>query len=155
MKNSIKKNNVITYTISRIVERNPLKILGKEYRIKINYRNIDLAELNVENSEIEITLSNRYKGKDNKKILNLAIEKLYESIAPNEIERAMEKTRIMLGYAPEDYKIEKMKNTYGKCVKNIITINPYIVKFSREIIDSIVIKEFLKIKSRPINFQVA
>ena len=128
------------------IERNPLKILGKEFKMKINYRNIDLAELNVENSEIKITLSNKFKGKDNKKVLNLAIDKLYESIAEKEIERSMEKTRILLGYAPEDYKIEKMKNTYGKCVKNIITINPEVVKFNRKTIDKIVMEQFLKLK---------
>ncbi len=128
------------------IERNPVKILGKEYKIKINYSNIKVAELNVEKSEIKITLSNRYKRKDNKKVLSLAIDKLYESIAPIEIERSMEKNRILLGYAPEDYKIEKMQNSYGKCTKNIITINPEIVKFSRDTIDKIVLEQFLKLK---------
>ena len=128
------------------IERNPIKILGKEYRIKINYKNINVAELNVEKNDIKISLSNKYKGRNNKKVLTLAIDKLYESIAPNEIERAMEKTRILLGYAPEDYKIEKMQNSYAKCVKNIITINPEIVKFDRKTIDKIVLEQFLKIK---------
>ena len=41
----------------------------------------------------------------NKEILDLAIEKMYEQIANVEIERAMEKTRIMLGFAPEEYEI--------------------------------------------------
>ena len=77
----------------------------------------------------------------------MAIDKLYESIAVKEVERAMEKTRILLGYAPEDYKIEKMNNAYGKCVKNVITINPEIVKFDRKIIDRIVLEQYLKIKT--------
>ncbi len=130
------------------IERNPLKILGRNYKIKINYKNIRMAELNVEDSQIIVTLSNKYKGKDNKKILNLAIDKLYESIAEKEVELSMEKARILLGYAPEDYKIEKMKNSYGKCEKNIITINPEIVKFKRETIDKIIMEQYLKIKTK-------
>ncbi len=133
------------------IERNPIKILGKEYKIKIQYKNIKLAELDVEESKIIITLGNIYKRKDNKKVLKLAIDKLYESIAPNEIERAMEKTRILLGYAPEDYKIEKMQNLYAKCIKNIIIINPEIVKFNRETIDKIILEQFLKLKKKRAN----
>ena len=128
------------------ISRNPVKILGKEYKIKINYKKTKVAELNVEQNEIQISLSNKYKGKDNKKVLSLAIDKLYESIAVKEVERAMEKTRIMLGYAPEDYKIEKIEHDYAKCEKNVITINPEIVKFNRNTIDKIVLEQFLKIK---------
>ncbi len=136
------------------IERNPVKILGREYRIKINYKNINVAELNVEENDIKITLSNTYKRKDNKKVLTLAIDKLYESIAPAEIERAMEKTRILLGYAPEDYKIAKIKNAYAKCTKNIITINPEIVKFNRKTIDKIILEQFLKIRKSCIKKRV-
>ena len=35
---------------------------------------------------------------------------MYEQIANNEIENIMEKTRKMLGIAPEEYKIAKMKD---------------------------------------------
>ena len=107
-----------------------------------------MAELTIEKEDIKITLSNKYKGKDNKKILNLAIDKLYRSLAEKEIERSMEKYRIMLGYAPEDYKIEKLKNSYARCLKNFITINPSIVKFDRDTIDRIILEQYLKIKRR-------
>ena len=70
----------------------------------------------------------------NKEILDLAIEKMYEQIANVEIERAMEKTRIMLGFAPEEYEIAKMK-TLGTCKERKITINPEIVKYNRKVID--------------------
>ena len=65
--------------------------------------------LDVEDDTIKLTLQNKYKKMNNTQMLDLAIEKMYESIAKVEIERAMEKTRIMLGFAPEDYKIEKLK----------------------------------------------
>ena len=125
---------------------NTLRILGKDYRVKINYKNIDLTELTVGKSEIQINLSNKLKGKNHAKIITLAIGKLYKNLAIREIERAMEKMRILLGYAPEDYKIARMENNYGKCVKNIITINPEVVQFKRETIDRIVLEQYLKLK---------
>lgn len=63
------------------------------------------------------------------------------------MERAMEKTRILLGFAPEDYKLEKMNNTLGKCMQDkTIVINPEIVKYKQEIIDYIVLHEFCHLK---------
>ena len=53
---------------------------------------------------------------------------MYEQIANVEIERAMEKTRIMLGFAPEEYKIVKI-DTLGICKNKKITINPEVVKY--------------------------
>ncbi len=81
----------------------------------------------------------------NKEILDLAIEKMYEQIANVEIERAMEKTRIMLGFAPEEYEIAKMK-TLGTCKERKITINPEIVKYNRKVIDYVVFTSILSLK---------
>ena len=58
----------------------------------------------------------------NSEVLDLAIEKLYEQVANTEIERAMEKTRVMLGFAPEEYEIVKMR-VMGKCENSKIMIN--------------------------------
>ena len=59
----------------------------------------------------------------------------------------MEKARILLGFAPEDYKIQKMKNTLGKCTQDkTIILNPEIVKYSKSIIDYIVIHQFCHLK---------
>mgnify|MGYP002311886476 CR=1 FL=1 len=99
------KNNDI-----KVIERHPVKVLGNDYRVKIVYKNVKIAMLDVEDDTIKLTLQNKYKKMNNTQMLDLAIEKMYESIAKVEIERAMEKTRIMLGFAPEDYKIEKLKN---------------------------------------------
>ena len=97
------KNNDI-----KVIERHPVKVLGNDYRVKIVYKNVKIAMLDVEDDTIKLTLQNKYKKMNNTQMLDLAIEKMYESIAKVEIERAMEKTRIMLGFAPEDYKIEKL-----------------------------------------------
>ena len=71
---------------------------------------------------------------------------MYEQIAKVEVERAMEKTRILLGFAPEDYEIKKMSDTFGKCKNNKITINPEIVKYERDIIDYIVLHQYCHLK---------
>ena len=129
-----------------------VKILGKNCDVKIIYKNIKVPNINLEENIIEIELPNKYKKVNKDELVNVLVEKIYKVIAEREIERAMEKTRILLGYAPEDFKIEKMKNTLGKCSEDkVITINPEIVKYKKEIIDYIVLHEFihLKYKRRP------
>ena len=39
----------------------------------------------------------------------LLIEKMYDQIAEKEIETSMEKMRLMMGTAPEDFEIKRMK----------------------------------------------
>ena len=135
------KNNDI-----KVIERHPVKVLGNDYRVKIVYKNVKIAMLDVEDDTIKLTLQNKYKKMNNTQMLDLAIEKMYESIAKVEIERAMEKTRILLGFAPEDYEIRKMSDQFGRCEENKITINPEIVKYDREIIDYIVLHEYCHLK---------
>ena len=152
--NLVKKNIQIKRTVETSIERHPVPILGIDYKVKIVYKNVKMPELDLENKTIKISLPNRYKKTDNQEILDLAIEKLYEQIAKVEIERAMEKTRIMLGFAPEDYKIQNMKKEIGRCIDNKITINPKIVMFHRDVIDFIVLHEYchLKYKNHTKNF---
>lgn len=128
------------------LERHPVPVLGVDYKVKIEYKNIKIAELDVENKIIKISLPNKYKKTANKYILDLAIEKMYEQIAKVEIERAMEKARINLGFAPEDYEIKKLKNRIGICEESKITINPDIVKFHRNLIDYVVIHQYCHLK---------
>ena len=141
-----RKINVKVQTNTSI-ERHPVPVLGIDYKVKIEYKNIKITELDVEKKTIKISLPNRYKKMDNKEILDLAIEKMYEQIAKVEIERAMEKTRIMLGFAPEEYEIKKMKNL-GACKDNKITINPEIVMYNRKVIDYVVLHQYCHLKHK-------
>ena len=100
----------------------------------------------IEDKIIKISLPNKYKKANNERILDIAIDKMYEQIAKVEVERAMEKTRILLGFAPEDYEIRKMNEELGRCEENKITINPEIVKYDREVIDYIVLHEYCHLK---------
>ena len=113
MKIMTKKIN-FKITIEDSIERHPVPVLGTDYKVKIVYKNVKVAELDVEDKLIKISLPNKHKKENNEKILDLAIEKMYEQIANVEIERAMEKTRIMLGFAPEEYEIAKI-DTLGAC----------------------------------------
>ena len=142
----IRKNINIKNTDTIVIERHPVPVLGIDYRVKITYKNIKVAELNIENKTIKISLPNKYKRTNNKVILDLAIEKMYEQIAKVEIENVMEKMRIMLGFAPEDYEIKKLKNKLGKCENQKITINPEIVKYSRKIIEYVVLHQYCHLK---------
>lgn len=133
-------------TIEEVAERHPVPVLGTDYKVKIVYKNIKFAELDVEDKIIKISLPNKYKKENKEKILDIAIDKMYEQIAKVEVERAMEKTRILLGFAPEDYEIKKMNNSFGKCEDNKITINPEIVKHDRNMIDYIVLHQYCHLK---------
>lgn len=143
--NIVKKQVNLKRNIKSKLERHPVPILGKDYRVKIIYKNTKIIELDVDGKNIIISLPNQYKKVENTNVLDLAIDKMYEQIAKVEIERAMEKTRIMLGFAPEEYEIEKIKSL-GKCENGKITIHPEIVKYRREIIDYIVLHQYCHLK---------
>ncbi len=145
--NLVKRKINIKTATNNSIERHPVPILGIDYKVKIIYKNIKITELDVENKTIKISLPNIYKKIDNKEILDLAIDKMYEQIAKVEIERAMEKTRIMLGFAPEEYEIKKMK-TLGTCKNNKISIHPEIVKYNRKVIDYVVLHQYCHLKHK-------
>ena len=152
--NKVKGIMTINRNLVTTLERHPVPVLGTDYKVKIVYKNVKVTELYVDNKLIIISLPNKYKKGSNQEILDLAIEKMYEQIAKVEVERAMEKMRIMLGFAPEDYEIRNMKKELGRCENNKITINPKIVMFHREVIDFIILHEYchLKYKTHTKNF---
>ena len=143
--NIVKRKINVKTSVNSGLERHPVPVLGIDYKVKIVYKNIKITELDVENKTIKISLPNKYKKVANKEILDLAIEKMYEQIANVEIERAMEKTRIMLGFAPEEYEIAKI-DTLGICKDKKITINPDVVKYGRKVIDYVVLHQYCHLK---------
>ena len=143
--NIVRRRTSIKLVVNSSIERHPVPVLGVDYRVKIVYKNIKITELDVEEKTIKISLPNKYKKMSNAAILDLAIEKMYEQIANVEIERAMEKTRIMVGFAPEEFEIKDMK-VFGKYEDNKIMINPQIVKYGRKIIDYVVLHQYCHLK---------
>ena len=124
-----------------------IKILGEDCKVKVNYKNLKKPVLTVEGKNIKITIPNKYKKMDKDEILKCLIEKLYNVIAKKEIEVIMEKLRHNLGFAPEDYKLQRMDDEIAKCTEDkIIIINPDIVIYDREIIEYVVLHEYCHLK---------
>jgi len=104
--------------------------------------------LTVEGKDIKICLPNKYKKLNREEILIKLIEKLYDLVAQTEIESSMERVRKLVGFAPEDFEIKRIENKMGDCIKEkeLIIINPDIVKYDREIIDYIILHQFCHLK---------
>lgn len=154
------KKNIILNTIKEYGEekqkayiRNEIvRILGEDCKVIINYKNLKKPTLTLEGRNLTICLPNKYKKiTDRDEILEQLIGKLYEKIANEELEGTMEKIRQTLKIAPEDYKIEKLPgNTMAKFnfENDTITINPEIVKYSKEEVEFILFHEFCHLKYR-------
>ena len=123
-----------------------VKVLGKEYDFVIKYERVKAPTLNFKNSQIQVILPSKFKNVDSAEVVSILMDKMYEKLAEKEIERAMEKTRILTNIAPEDYKIVKMEKILAKCKEQNITISPEVAMFSRETIDYIVLHEFCHLK---------
>ena len=126
-----------------------VSVLGKSLNLNINYKDINVPSLDIEEKEVNIFLPMRYKKSGTVDIVSAAIQKMYAEIAEIEIANSMEKIRVMLGFAPEDYSIKRLKDTFIRNTKNkTIEINPDIVKYNRKIIETTLIQSFCKLKHR-------
>ena len=123
------------------------QILGKKYELNIYYQEMNSATLNVENGKISIVLPLSFAEEDNTKRIKSMIDKMYYKIAEKEVEISMEKMRKLVGLAPEEYKISKMKGAWGSCSTNKkITINQDLMMYNRNIIDYVVLHEICHLK---------
>ena len=126
-----------------------VSVLGQSLKLNIKYTNISSVELNKKDIEIDLFLPKMYKNIENIDVINMAIQKLYNTIAEIEIEYAMEVARHILKFAPEDYSIKRLADDFYRCSKNKIIVNPDIVRFNREIINTTIIQAFCKTKHKP------
>ena len=131
-----------------------VKIFGVSYDLKVMYKYIKKPNLEIKDKKIQICLPSKYKKVDNKILIDILLDKMYEAIAKKEIENIMEKVRTTLKFAPEDYEIMRIDKTLGKCFADKIIINPDIVKYKKEIVEYIIFHEFchLKIKKHSKKF---
>lgn len=124
-----------------------VSVLGKSLNLNIYYKKINVPELDLGEKDVNIYLPMRYKESGTVDIVSMAIQKMYDEIAQIEIANSMEKIRVILGFAPEDYKIVRMNDSFIKNNKNkTITINPDIVKYNRKIIETTLVQAFCKTK---------
>ena len=127
---------------------NDVKIFGVSYKLDITYKYIKIPKLNIEEKVIKIMLPYKYKKIDNKTIVELLINKMYDAIAEKELDTIMEKVRLTLKFAPEDFEIARIDKTLGKCFRDKIIINPDIVAYKKETIEYIIFHEFCYFKCR-------
>ena len=100
-------------------DKGSIVILGSAHQVRLYYKSQNAPSINIVNRTIEVVLPNKYKKLETTQILKILVDKLYEKVAEQEVERAMEKTRLLLGYAPEDYEIKKLANkTHRENPKN-------------------------------------
>ena len=124
-----------------------ITILGQKFELKVAYKNTTAPELNCQNKEVKIVLPLKYRNKDIRKILNVILNKMYEQIAKKEVETIMEKIRSKLKFAPEDYKIEFLKNTMAKCnTSKEIIVNPYIMRYDIVTVEYMILHEYCHLK---------
>ena len=125
-----------------------VKVLGESYNLIIQYKMVKTPSLSFEGKQILVALPHNFKKMENSEIVETIMNKMYEKLAEKEIERVMEKTRILMGIAPEDYEIQRMRNplTLAKCIDKKIIVNPDIVMYSRETIEYIILHEFCHLK---------
>ena len=125
-----------------------VSILGKSLNLDVKYRNNPIVEIDKEDKKIVLHVPKKYKNMENVHIVNMAIEKMYDEIAEIEIENAMEKIRLILGFAPEDYTIARMKDSFCKVKNKVIMVNPDIVKYSKKVIETTLLGAFCKAQYR-------
>lgn len=124
-----------------------VRLLGENYQVKIRYKNIKAPQLDLEEKEIKITIPNKYKKVEKEDLLKVLIEKMYQTVAQREAERAMEKMRKLLKIAPEDYTVTKMNDRLATCSDDKkITINTNIAMYSEKVIDYVILHQFCHLK---------
>lgn len=131
------------------LDKGSICILGACHQVYLYYKNVNTPTINIINRSIEVVLPNKFKKMESTQIFKILIDKLYEKVAEQEVERAMEKTRILLGYAPEDYEVKKMNSNIIAAFsydEKKIYINSNIAKYDRNVIDYIVLHEFCHLK---------
>ena len=131
------------------VDNGSICILGITYQVHLYYKNAKSPTINLNNRIATVVLPNKYKKMENSQILKILVEKLYDKIAEREIEIIMEKTRLLLGFAPEDYIIKRLENNQmATCLtdEKKIIINPDIVKLDKKAIEYAILHEFCHLK---------
>lgn len=131
------------------IQNKTVKILGKNFALKIIYKNIKLPKLEVIEGFVKIEIPIKYKKMDCTDVIQILLEKMYDRLASEEIENIMEKVRLSTGIAPEDYEIKRMENVIAKFLpESKIIINPDIVRHNKTLIEYIITHEFCHIKYR-------
>jgi len=133
--------------LKEYVDGEKFQILGKSYFLNIYFKEINNAKLKVEKGTITVILPLDYAEKDNTEIIKKMIDKMYNMIAKQEVEKAMKKMTKIVGLAPKEYRIRKVKSEWGSCSSNRkITINQDLIMYSRHAVEYVVLHEICHLR---------
>ena len=124
------------------------KIFGVNYAVKVVYSNIKTPELNLNNNHIEIKLPNKLAQKNNKKTIEVILNKMYQELAKKHLENVFEEIRVETGLAPENYEVKQNQKeiaTFDFENKNIY-VNSKIMELEESCIKYIIIHELCHLK---------
>lgn len=126
-----------------------ISILGRNYKLNIKYVASGCIEIKKDGVDFVLCIPKKYKNADVGEIVTQAVQKLYTELAKNELDTSMELARHVTKFAPEDYQIKRMNGTFCKAMKGkVLVINPDLIQYSREIINTTLIQEFCKMEHR-------
>ena len=124
-----------------------ISVLGNSLKLNIKYlstsKNVELVK---KDNEIDLFLPIKYKHLDNMDVINSAIGKLYNKLASTELEYSLELARHIFKFAPDDYKIERLNGNFYKISKKVIVINPDIMQYSKDVINTTILNAFCKMR---------
>ena len=139
-------NKLAEYEEKRKEKMTKIKLLGQTYQIIVQYKNVKTPSLTIQQHNIQVELPSKYKKIGEQEVIEMLVHKMYQMVAEKEIENAMEKIRVMLEIAPEDYEIRFMERNLAKIEQNKIIWNPKMVTYSKETIEYIVLHEFCHLR---------
>lgn len=122
-------------------------VLGRDRVLNISYKNANKASLDLSGGTINVILPLEYADEDNSEQIKKMVARMYQMIAEQEVESALEKWRKITRLAPEEYKIKKLKRAWGNCSSTKkITINSDLMMYSRKAIEYVVLHEICHLK---------
>lgn len=125
-----------------------IKILGQDYTIKTEDTKGKRNSAIIQNKDIIVKINKDIIDYDKYcEEIKKQIQKLFFTIAKDEISAAMEDITTQVGIKPEEYKIRKLKRAWGNCSsKRKISINVDLVQYRRECIKYVVLHEVCHLK---------
>lgn len=139
-----KKKAPIKY---QYVDGEIFKVLGKDVVLNIAYEKILKTKFKFSRNKFIVALPSENE-ENSSKIVKKMIDEFYIKLAEKEVEKAMRKISMKVGIAPNSYKIKNLKSTWGNCsVLGNISINKYVVKYSRHAIEYVCLHEICHLQN--------
>lgn len=143
----VKKQSQNAQAPKKYVDGEIFKVLGKEAVLNISYEKIQKPKLRFLFRKLKVTLPEQYQENAKEQVQKM-LEQFYDELAEKEVEKAMKKVTKKVGIEPNQYKVKKLKSTWGNCstTKNI-SINKNVVMYSRNAIEYVCLHEICHLQN--------